>query len=53
MYLIGWKWVIGTIGESPQVEAKIMWYFGIGALSLILVLVWLLRLLTVGNATFF
>jgi hypothetical protein len=53
MYLVGWKWVIGTIGESPQVETKIIWYFAIGAMSLILVLVWLLRLLTLGNASFF
>jgi hypothetical protein len=53
MYVIGWKWVIGTIGESPQVETKIMWYFAICAFSLILVLIWLLLLLTIGNASFF
>lgn len=51
MYFVGWQLIVGTPGEENAAKSAIVWYFLVGFLALIVVGLWLLRLVTLGNAS--
>lgn len=48
MYLVGWQLIVGTIGERPPVRPAILWYVGIGLLSIFVIILWLIQLTVIG-----
>jgi hypothetical protein len=43
MYVAGWQLYIGPIGETPPARLAVLWYVGLGALAIFLVLLWFLQ----------
>jgi hypothetical protein len=50
MYLVGWQLIVGPVGEIPPARKMVLWYVGIGALSIALVVLWLITGVASGNA---
>jgi hypothetical protein len=50
MYFVGWQLFIGLPGEGPPARLVILWYVGVGALAILLVVVWLVTGFASGNA---
>jgi len=50
MFVLGWWLIVGTVGELPPARLEMVWYFGIGALAIILVIIWLITGIASGNA---
>jgi hypothetical protein len=50
MYVLGWQLIIGPVGENPPARFIILWYVGVGALAILLVAVWVVNGINVGNA---
>jgi hypothetical protein len=50
MYFVGWQLFIGLPGEAPPARLVILWYVGVGALAILLVVVWLITGFASGNA---
>lgn len=36
MYLAGWRWFVGTVGEPPPMRRVLWWYFGIALLAVMI-----------------
>jgi hypothetical protein len=53
MYLVGWQLMVGTVGETPPARLVVLWYVGIGALAILLIVVWLITGVSSGNAPTF
>lgn len=43
MYLAGWQLIVGTVGQTPPARLAIIWYLGIGCLSIFLIVLWFLQ----------
>ncbi|MBZ0279665.1 MAG: hypothetical protein K8L97_02915 [Anaerolineae bacterium] len=39
MYLLGWWLIVGTVGETAPTRKAVLWYVGIGMLSVFLVII--------------
>jgi hypothetical protein len=50
MYIVGWMYIIGTRGETPPARPIVLWYFGIGALAVFLMFLWVLQGMASGTA---
>ena len=48
MYLSGWFLIVGTVGETPPVRPAIVWYLGIGLVSIVLLVLWIASTLSIG-----
>lgn len=51
MYFAGWQLIVGTVGEENEAKTVIVWYFVVGFFAMIVVGLWLIRLITLGNAS--
>src|SRR5690349_5609779 len=49
MYILGWRYFIGTHGETPPARPAVLWYFGIGLLAVFLVFLWVLQGMASGT----
>ncbi len=49
MYLLGWKTVIGTVGELPRSDSGALWYLILGVVSLLVAVVLLITGVISGN----
>lgn len=49
MYVLGWRFLIGTVGEKPQVRLFILWYFALGLMALAVVAILIVRGVTIIN----
>lgn len=49
MYLVGWNLYVGTVNVIPQAKISILWYFFIGVIATIIVLVLLIHGVTLLN----
>lgn len=49
MYAVGWWLFIGD-AENDAAQVHILWYLGIGSFAVVLVLIWLIRLIALGQA---
>lgn len=38
-YLLGWRLIIGFVGETPPPRRAILWYFSVGAAACVVVLI--------------
>jgi hypothetical protein len=50
MYFVGWQLFIGLPGETPPARLVILWYVGVGALAILLVVIWLVTGFASGSA---
>lgn len=50
MYFVGWQLIIGPVDEIPPARMVILWYVGVGALAILLVIVWIITGIASGNA---
>ena len=49
-YIIGWRVYVGTVGEMPSIERRVVFYFLTGALAVVITAVWLVVGVLVGTA---
>lgn len=49
MYLVGWKALVGTVGEPPPIHNRALWYIVVGLISLIITAALIVNGLISGN----
>src|SRR5262245_36210004 len=43
MYVLGWRFMIGTVGERPEVRLVVLWYVLLGVMALAVVVILIVR----------
>lgn len=49
-YVVGWRIYVGTVGETPEVRMRVVWYFVIGVAAVLITGGWLLAGTLTGGA---
>jgi hypothetical protein len=50
MYVAGWRIIVGTVGETPAAQWAVLWYFGIGLLAVVLIIILVMQGISMGTA---
>lgn len=48
-YVIGWRLFVGTVGEDPPAQMRVVWYFLAGGGAVLITAVWLLSGVMAGS----
>ncbi len=49
MYVLGWRFLIGTVGEKPQARLFVLWYIALGLMAFAVVAILVVRGVTILN----
>lgn len=51
VYMIGWRIIVGTVGETILPSNSVTWYLIAGLFAILMVAFWLFQLLTIGSSS--
>jgi hypothetical protein len=49
MYVMGWRFLVGTVGEKPQARLFVLWYIVLGLMAIVVVTILIVRGVTILN----
>lgn len=49
MYVLGWRFLVGTVGEKPEVRLFVLWYIVLGLIAIAVVAILIVRGMTILN----
>jgi hypothetical protein len=49
MYVLGWRFLIGTVGEKPESRLFVLWYITLGLMAIVVVAILIVRGVTLLN----
>lgn len=48
-YAVGWRIFVGTVGETPPAQLRVVWYLLIGAAAVVITALWLFSGVVAGS----
>jgi len=49
MYILGWRFLVGTVGEKPEIRLFVLWYIALGLMAVAVVVILIVRGVTILN----